>query len=371
MLKPIRILYLVLIAFFFVDTAPSFAYSLWTAKCPSGRKWDSDPKMHFSSVSFPDPWHRQPIYDVADRIDQVGGHHWNISGWGMRDSISRNNTYNELWRGSIDDSTGGLAARRGRNCKITRTDIIFSSDQDWAHGWPAYYGMDFWTEGSMVDGQAYIRPTALHELLHMAGLNHTDNQFAMMNYGTRAWANLANQKQMEPLPDDRQGLRALYPSPGGEEDLAVYSTYHDPEQVWEERKVTYQEMLCATTAGTGIAQDPFGGYCAENASLEVCPGDHVYSRFTVANHGLQSITVMEAMWFSEDQVPDVGDEISNTLYVRDITEDYSTARVFEVPALAPGSYHMIVRVVSGALADEDYQNNWIPMRWPVTVKNGC
>lgn len=370
MLKSIRIFYLVLIAFFLVDTAPSFAYSLWTAKCPSGRKWDSDPKMHFSSTSFPDPWHRQAIYDIEDRIDQVGGHNWNVSSWGMRDSISRDNSYNELWRGSLDNADG-LAARRGRNCKITRTDIIFSSDVDWAHGWPAYYGSDFWTEGTDVGDQGYIRSIALHEMLHMAGLNHVDNQFAMMSYGSWAWTNLAPQKQMEPLPDDRQGLRVLYPSPGGEEDLAIFNTYNDPEQIWEERKVTYQEMLCATTAGTGFAEDPFGNDCAENPTLEVCPGDIVYSRFTVANHGLQTISISEAMWFSENQVLDAGDVISSNVYIRDITEDYSTGRIFQVPALAPGTYHMIVRVVSGVLFEEDYQNNWIPMRKQVTVKNGC
>src|SRR5262249_26748144 len=61
---------------------------------------------------------------------------------------------------------------------------------------------------------------ALHELGHVLGLNHEDRWMATMNSFYPDSGPVGHGKEADPLPDDRAGVRFLYPDGTIETDIA-------------------------------------------------------------------------------------------------------------------------------------------------------
>ncbi len=94
---------------------------------------------------------------------------------------------------------------------IDETDIAFNVDQPWSVSSISY--------GSL-DAPFSFEATALHELGHALGLNYEDRWLATLNSFYPDSGPLGHGKEWDPLGDDREGARFLYPDNTTETDVA-------------------------------------------------------------------------------------------------------------------------------------------------------
>jgi hypothetical protein len=88
--------------------------------------------------------------------------------------------------------------------EIVEADVLISADPIMRNGLPP----------DCVEPYAFLRrATALHELGHVLGLGHYDEQVTHMNTSA-APGRYCGVRAFEPHPDDRAGARRLYPNPG-------------------------------------------------------------------------------------------------------------------------------------------------------------
>ncbi|MCB9553647.1 MAG: hypothetical protein H6705_17535 [Myxococcales bacterium] len=86
---------------------------------------------------------------------------------------------------------------------IVEADVLISADRSMRRGLPE----------DCVEPYVYLtRATVLHELGHVLGLLHYDEQVTQMNTSA-APARYCGVRAFEPHPDDRAGGRLLYPAP--------------------------------------------------------------------------------------------------------------------------------------------------------------
>ncbi len=257
------------------------------------------------------------------------------------------------------------------SCTYARVNIgVLSLDvYDWRFNAPADSGENYW-EAAASDGEQnrYFRTSYLHELLHGFGLDHSATTFAFMNYGARPWANRPDDERVRPLPADVRLLRDLYPAAGERTELATLTTWYDNDDI-SDTGAALGKVLCAPSRGSGFSASYFDAHCgsggANGGSTEVCAGNQLRTRFTLANYSTHGVDFDVRLWFSTDARWDPWDTISPTQPDQIHLDDAHSARKglsFEVPALTPGTrYHTIVRA-AGEVSD------WIPLPGTVT---GC
>lgn len=258
---------------------------------------------------------------------------------------------------------------------------------DWAYLEPAQEGVPFWDAGKTLAGDHSFRLMYLHELFHAFGVAHSDHSFSIMNKGARPWHNRAAGEQFQPLPDDVEAARALYPGSRGDTfRIALLNTWHDVND--PEGDAVQHKMLCqpsrgsswadpwdATRLGSSMAADDGLATCGvalSGVATEVCPGDVVRTQVAVANYHASEVDVALRLWFSSDDVWDgvAGGDVK-AAEVRRYTQgpqgSSKQGRVYTVPALPEGEYHLISKGVATDVATGDKTNDWIPLRGTLTV----
>lgn len=224
----------------------------------------------------------------------------------------------------------------------------------------------------------------LHEMGHTLGLAHSATSYSFMNYNVRPFTNRSDDKRIEPLPDDREALRFLYPDPGStEKDAAVAVTWYN-RAATSASGASIAEQLCRPSTGTAYSPSIFDDYCGVDAtgapgSTDVCPGDYLYVRYAIANYGTEPLTVNEQLWFSTNVTLNTtagADKQSLTAPAAQALShqsSYRQGRKFTVPTTASydTDYYPILFIDSGAdyASEESQQNNWIPLRTKVHVKS--
>jgi hypothetical protein len=296
--------------------------------------------------------------------------------------------------GSLADGVGGSTVHGpvGANCtyneaQITLPDFdstVKSVDSNgtvlatwnlWNLGTPGtgYY------DASIADSSnaLYLRPIYLHELLHALGLHHVGDEFAMLNYGTKAWANRSPELMMAPLPDDIAGLRALYPWPTTRYEVAVLNNWYTAAS--DPRTPAADARLCAPSLGDKLSSDKFAQYCGDGGpqgqSTTVCAGDLLKVRATIANYSTSTAIVTKQLWFSNDLTWQEADAVSSGSHTDDVPAGHSVlyGMTFTVPTLVGGAKHVILRVISqsdsngdGVTEGDTVSSDWIPLRGTVT-----
>jgi hypothetical protein len=254
-------------------------------------------------------------------------------------------------------------------CDLARVNIgVLDLDHfDWRFNMPEDAGVNYWEAGARDDdGNKYFRTSYLHELLHAYGLEHSDSTYAFMNYAARPWANRAADDRVRPLPADLRLLRDWYPASGTRSELATLTTWYDENDISDSGAAT-GKVLCAPSRGSGFSASFFDAHCgaggAHGGETDVSAGDMLRTRFALANYSTDDVDVDVRLWLSADDRWDIRDAISPTQPDEIHIDDATSARKglsFEVPSVAPGTYHVIVRA-SGEVSD------WIPLPGTVTV----
>jgi len=194
----------------------------WNTCNGNNIRWNNGwTNMYISTTSFPagSSWDA----DIQDAM-----WHWNnVKGSGFafyygRDtdgSHSSSNGTNEMYFSSAD--TGSALAVTlirshcywlfGTQSGLDETDVAFNTSLGWNTGAFNYANL-----GSPYDFEL----VALHELGHVQGLNHEDRWMATMNSYYPNSGTLGYYKEVDPLADDRWGVRQIYADGTTEVDVA-------------------------------------------------------------------------------------------------------------------------------------------------------
>lgn len=308
-------------------------------------KWNNGwTNMYLSTTSF-------PAGGAWDADLQNAMWHWNnVKGSGFNFFVGRDtdgthakdNGVNEVYLHSTEAGSALAVTFTRYHCYwlfgyqygIDETDIVFNNSRSWSTAQLNYANL-----GSPFN----VELVGLHELGHAAGLKHSDGVQATMNSFYANGGPLGNSKEVDPLPDDRAGIRALYADGTTERDVAG-------------------SALKRTGSGTsGLISSP----------ASAARGSTVNVGFTFGNQGTSSQTFNIGFYLSTNNIISTGDLLlgTNTGASASAGAIGSFSRSLTIPSnVAPGTYYLGFMVDSaGALAENNEGNNGQPMPRSITI----
>ncbi|MFN3202913.1 MAG: hypothetical protein ACE366_31260 [Bradymonadia bacterium] len=265
----------------------------------------------------------------------------------------------------LSEGSGGQALLKIADCEIRRVLVRLNADTLSASSAP-------------ID-EDRMRHLLLHEMTHATGLRHP-HEYSILNYSSQIDARFEMRDgEWVPvlLPDDRGGLRYLYPAAGEETDVAIHVTTVGEERHGDGRYDAYfTQDTCHPSIDAGYSvpelsilaplcgdptwthDDLMGGPSAlARGDFKVCPGDEVDMGLMLANHGTGRTRVKLSTWFSQSLEMNLealleghtftSANVSPSILQLSADDDSrgregSVALMFRVtvPNLAPGSYHI-------------------------------
>jgi CARDB protein/matrixin len=217
---------------------------------------------------------------------------------------------------------------------IDETDVAFNTDQSWSVS-PLDY--------ADLDAPYSFEATALHEFGHVLGLNHEDRWLATLNSFYPDSGPVGHGKEWDPLSDDREGARFLYPDGTAETDIAG-------------------SVFKRTIAGeSGLVASPAAVARGSSATIEL----------TVHNLGTGTQSFNIGFYLSTNDIISTADRLLGTNTGAWLTAGASItgSRTLTIPSdVTPGRYWL------GTIVDHDEQvgeahegNNSMEMPRPVQV----
>ncbi|MGE0820866.1 MAG: hypothetical protein AB7G75_00370 [Candidatus Binatia bacterium] len=378
-----------------VATTSVHAYTTRTQNGCNPITWASQPKVVLHTTEFAGPDFFQNLINLAQLTDAMNDIHeqFNLAGGTAAQvtgfDLSTDPFVYKTWFNDPTPTihvgfTNNAAANPGGTfwnvdsaCNIVEAHIQFQdlSAFGWTFSHPQAHGEPYYDVTlSNAAGDRYFRISYVHELLHAFGLSHSNDSYSMLNYGDRPWANRLQDDAVRPLPDDIEGLRALYPLAGSRYDIAVLNTWYDPVAPVGSYPAADQKQLCKPSRGSAWNSDLFADVCGVTqsgaaGSTTVASGNTLRTRFAVANYSTERVDVVASLYFSTDDIWDAADVASATTRSFSVSANGSSqqGRTWTVPSgLTAGDYYVIARVVattpSGVIITD-----WIPLRGIVHV----
>jgi hypothetical protein len=362
-----------------------------TTGCPGGFTYAADRTLTANTANMTDLGEAvnfiATVSALADRVSNVGGESFDfIAPYGLATSPftwgANGDGLNEIGIADLSLLAGGGAAAplswgatvyQEPACEILETDIAMDDDTvTWYV--PSYYGIAYYDAAARaMPGLSFGRGPLLHEIFQGMGLRHNSTTYSFMNAGVFPWANRSTEDHMvDPLPEDREFLRDIYPGTAVETDVGVLTTWFDSGG---------DDLLCKPSTGTGFSPSIFDATCGVDATgapgaTDVCPGDQLYVRYALVNYGNTDVSLDEELWFSQDDVLnrssglDIASSKVVAAHVAPANRSSRWGRQYKVPSgLAwDTDYYPIIWLDTAGITERSTQNNWIPLRAPVHVK---
>ncbi len=380
------------------------AYTTQTAGVCTSMTWESPPQYIVQSTEF---WTGggtlddlsglfQALYDVNVQLNQIGRSsaevlltgYVNIDISAFEFGTWYNDAVPTLHIGFTSDPAvipnGAIAASQigpvdQATCTYDEAHIVFldPDNQDWNYDTPQDTGEDFFTAGrNDTAGVPWFRQVYQHELIHTFGLAHSDDTYAFMNGNDRPWANRPGAESIRPLPDDVRGLRNLYPPAAGSparSEVALLNSWFDAGNIASGAATQFQN--CAPSLGAGDSADFFAAHCGvggpDSGSTDVCPGDILRTRVSIANYSNREVNLTARIYLSLDDVYTNQDWISVTSRPVTVPAGHSDhlARSWVVPnpTTTDADYRVIARV-TGTTNQGVAVEDWIPLTGTVHVQ---
>jgi hypothetical protein len=373
--------------------SPVYAYTPRTFAGCTPITWATQPKVVVHTNEFAGPDFFENIANLLKLTDAINDVHeqFNLAGATAAQvtafELSADPFVYQSWFGGdpaihvgfTSDPTaqpGGTFWDVDASCNIVEAHIQFKDPYvfGWTFSDPSAHGEDYYDAAlTNSDSDRYFRISYIHELLHAFGLAHSADSYSMLNYGDRPWAKRDVDEQIRPLPDDVEGLRALYPLAGVRREVAVLNTWYDVSSLSSGAyPAATQVRLCKPSLGTAWNADFFADVCGLTNNLPgstvVAAGQTLRTRFTLANYSTEAVDVVASLYFSLDNVWDAADVASVTTRSFTVNANVSSrqGRTWTLPALRPGHYYVIARVEATTTAGV-LRTDWIPLRGTVTV----
>jgi len=308
-------------------------------------KWNSNwTNMYISTTSFPagSSWDGD-LQNAMWHWNHVGGSGFNFYvGRDTDGSHSSSNGVNEIYFSSSEAGSALAVTFSRYHCYWAfgyqygrdEADIAFNSNLSWTTATFNYASL----------GSPYnFELVALHELGHALGLSHSDGVQATMNSYYANGGPLGYYKEVDPLPDDRYGARALYADGTGETDVAG------------------SPFKRTGTGTTGLASSPTWAYRGTNVAID----------FTFANLGTATQTFDIGFYLSTNDYISTGDRWLGSNYGAWASSGAlgTYSRTLYIPTdIAPGTYYLGFLVDSGsAIGEGNEGNNSQPMPRSITI----
>ncbi len=391
----LRLISVLLLLLIIAAATSANAYTPRTLKGCTPITWATQPKVVLHTTEFAGPDFFQNLINLAQLTDAmndihaqfnlVGGTAAQVTSFELStDPFVYGSWFNDptptIHVGFTSDTTvkpGDTTWNPDASCHIVEAHIQFKnlSVYGWTFSHPEVNGEQYYDVTlSDAAGDRYFRISYVHELLHAFGLAHSNDSYSMLNYGDRPWANRPQDDAVRPLPDDVEGLRALYPLAGARYDVAVLNTWYDPVASTGSYPAANQRRLCKPSLGSDWNSDLFADVCGvtqsgASGSTTVASGDTLRTRFAFANYSTESVDVVASLYFSMDDTWDATDVASVTTRSFSVSANGSSqqGRTWTVPSgLAAGDYYVIARVVA-TTSSGVVITDWIPMRGTVHV----
>jgi len=373
-----------------IGSQPASAYKLYTGDgCANGKKWDTSTPvqvklLYDSFIAYEDGKGINDFYtrtkdllNLLNDVNLVIDEYNSAYGIDIKLELGTSITGDDNLDDSDDfgdhtivigftdapkDNPAWTPTTDDGNCGYLQTHLYLRKSDTWNFGVPA----DLTVDGKYSGGAYFFRAILLHEMGHALGLNHPETGYAVMDHGTKVWTRGKDDTlQVELLPDDIAGLRALYGNGGPREfDISVTNTWYLPETEYPDEAAAHQIKMCTVSSRGDDYFTPTGtketGFCGVNlekgstyptVSNHVCPGKDLQIRYALNNRSDQTVITEEQVWLSLDDDLEVNGaamdiKLTETRSWTLVPGSASIGRHYTVDASTPeGEYRVYVRVV--------------------------
>jgi len=325
---------------------PTVANAYFYNTC-SGNKvvWNSGwTNMWISTTSM-------PAGSVWDTRLQNAMWHWNnVKGSKFNFYVGRdtdgthsdnNGTTEVFFEGGLGTNTLAVTRFRshcywlfGWHYGIDEADVAFNSDQSWSVS-----SLNYGNLGSPYSFES----VALHELGHVLGLNHEDRWMATLNSYYPNSGPVGQGKEWDPLPDDRAGVRFLYPDSTAETDIA--------SSVFKRTGSGTSNLVASTTSAVR--------------------GTNVNVEFTFHNLSTSRVDFNIGFYLSTNNIISTGDRLlgTNTGAWASPGASFTSTRTLTIPSsIAPGQYWLgFIVDYDNKISETNEANNPMEMPRAITV----
>jgi len=373
-----------------IGSQPASAYKLYTGDdCANGKKWDTSTPvqvklLYDSFIAYEDgkgindfSTRTKDLLNLLNDVNLVIDEYNSAYGIDIKLELGTSITGDDNLDDSDDfgdhtivigftdapkDNPAWTPTTDDGNCGYLQKHLYLRKSDTWNFGVPA----DLTVDGKYSGGAYFFRAILLHEMGHALGLNHPETGYAVMDHGTKVWTRGKDDTlQVELLPDDIAGLRALYGNGGPREfDISVTNTWYLPETEYPDEAAAHQIKMCTVSSRGDDYFTPTGtketGFCGVNlekgstyptVSNHVCPGKDLQIRYALNNRSDQTVITEEQVWLSLDDDLEVNGaamdiKLTETRSWTLVPGSASIGRHYTVDASTPeGEYRVYVRVV--------------------------
>lgn len=324
------------------------AYKLLDSCNGKETKWSYPTSVKLTCINFLNTWWGEDFRTACRSWSTIDKSIFNVyTNYSNNGKVSSNNKRNEVYFGPLDDESVLGTTFIRYNCKkgkIKNADIVFNTDVSWTDE-------QSWSHDNPDAPPYCFESVALHEIGHVAGLDHENEIIATMNsfyphggpFHGYNYGDYSIVLSWYVWGDDCQGCRHLYPSEyGGDSDIAV----------------------------SAMKQTDYG-YSGNVSNTTYADNDiPLYFEFTTTVLGGENFSTRTYAYLSVDTVLSADDFKSSAIYVGagyypGDTITHESVFYFGRTYPKPGYYYIIVDAEGDE--DSDSFNNSATLPTPVYV----